>query len=86
MGKLTKEEIDVCTFRTYNGWEKKGRRVLKGEKAALVSQSKGVTIHLFAKYQTTKVRGKDNYGPGYGDCGGYDDYGYDGDVDSLYGA
>lgn len=80
-----REDVDNCVFRTYNGWVKKGRRVLKGETAMLVSNTLDVPIYLFSKDQTTKVKSRGDYGLGYGDCSGYDDYGYDGDVDSLYG-
>lgn len=73
----TATDIDNYVFRTYNGWVKKGRRVLKGETAMLVSNTLDVPIYLFSKGQTTKVKSMDDYGPGYGDCSGYDDYGYD---------
>lgn len=79
------DEIDNGVYRTYNGWAKKGRRVLKGESAILVSHTPGMPIYLFSKDQTTKVKGNGSYGPDYGDCSGYDAYGYDGNVDSLYG-
>lgn len=80
-----KEEIDSEVFRTYNGWLKKGRHVLKGEVAALTSEVDGFTVHLFSKDQTGRIKtvGKKKGSVCWEDY--YDDDGYNGDIDSSYG-